>query len=312
MNSGAARIRLFLLILVASAFALSGCNSRVSDALLSNVVVSNTTPGTLPENPSGIYTFVVSVRPMTVALLEESLEVNISIDGRTFPMKRSGLAQHLWEYDHPIARGRSEASYFFTVDYLIQGREGRRLKREAFTPLQTVRIVNKYSLGLEAQRAPVGATIAIIGRGFEEGDSVMVGGTAAQTRFLSPNSVQFTMPALEADQNYPVVLLSRGTEYPIGHIRVDRATLSVAPQSLTLRSKERQSIRFTLPTASPPSGLRIHVTTDVPASVIMEEVIVPAGSSSVTIPVIGGTPGSGTIFIEAPGFDPVNLPITVL
>jgi hypothetical protein len=43
----------------------------------------------------------------------------------------------------------------------------------------------------------------------------------------------------------------------------------------------------------------IDVQTDIKDSVIMPEVIVPANATSVTIPVQGGKPGTGSLFFRS-------------
>jgi hypothetical protein len=53
------------------------------------------------------------------------------------------------------------------------------------------------------------------------------------------------------------------------------------------------------------------VTTDIPDSVIMPEVVVPTGSSSVTVTVQGGRPGSGSLVLKGYGAGTVTIPVTV-
>jgi hypothetical protein len=68
---------------------------------------------------------------------------------------------------------------------------------------------------------------------------------------------------------------------------------------------------FTIPAEAPAGGLVLDITTDVPASVIMPEVLIPAGARSVNVVVEGGKPGSGTIYVRAPGFGEASVAITV-
>jgi hypothetical protein len=59
-------------------------------------------------------------------------------------------------------------------------------------------------------------------------------------------------------------------------------------------------------------GQLLDVATDVPESVIMPEVVVPAGQSSVSVPVQGGKKGSGNLSLK--GYGPsgeILIPITV-
>ena len=58
-------------------------------------------------------------------------------------------------------------------------------------------------------------------------------------------------------------------------------------------------------------GWLIDVTTDVPESVIMPEVIVPQGQTSVTVTAEGGKAGSGTLFMKGFGSGEMTVPISV-
>jgi hypothetical protein len=310
MKSPSLRLTALSSIVLSAVVLLAGCAGSPVSKIGSHVVLTNATAPTLPENPSGIYTFQVIARPNASSLIRESVRVNLTVDGQTFAMNQSP-GSSLWEYDYPIARGRSEVTYFFTADYEIQDRNGLTVRRDTFTPLQALRIVNRFALALEANRAPVGAQIAVVGRGFEPTDVIRVGNIEAPTRFISPNNLQFTVPPLDAGQAHPVVLASRTAEFPVGSLRVDRSRLSVAPAVLNLRSGERRQVTFTIPSAAPPMGLILDVTTDVPLSVVMPEVVVPAGATSVTTTIIGGSAGSGSLFVEAPGFETITIPVTV-
>jgi hypothetical protein len=53
------------------------------------------------------------------------------------------------------------------------------------------------------------------------------------------------------------------------------------------------------------------VTTDVPDSVIMPEVVIPQGQTSVTVTVEGGKQGSGSLFLKGFGNGEVTVPVTV-
>jgi hypothetical protein len=56
----------------------------------------------------------------------------------------------------------------------------------------------------------------------------------------------------------------------------------------------------------------LDVTTDVPDSVIMPEVIVPEGANSVTVDVKGGKPGAGNLFLKGYGSSgEITIPLVV-
>ena len=55
----------------------------------------------------------------------------------------------------------------------------------------------------------------------------------------------------------------------------------------------------------------LDITTDVPESVIMPEVIVPQGQTYVSVTIEGGKPGGGTLFLKGFGSGEVTIPVTV-
>ncbi|MEZ5278273.1 MAG: IPT/TIG domain-containing protein [Opitutaceae bacterium] len=179
---------------------------------------------------------------------------------------------------------------------------------EEYTDITKFTVVNRYALTLDVNRAPVGAKVSILGRGFTQADAVLVGGMPARTEFQSPTSISFYVPAVAPGQNHPVSLSSG---LSVGTLRVDPATVRVVPSSLDLASGASSMLIFSIPSPAPAGGMAIQVTTDVPDSVIMPEVIVPAGDRSVNVSIRGGTPGSGSIYVSAPGQSEIIVPITV-
>ena len=87
--------------------------------------------------------------------------------------------------------------------------------------------------------------------------------------------------------------------------------MAISPTALTLRTGEQQNLSFTLPNPAPAGGTLLDVTTDVPESVIMHEVIVPAGQTSVTVSIGGGKPGTGSLFLKGFGSGEMSVPVTV-
>ena len=297
------RLPLTVFLLASAAF-LAGCN-------YGDVRIDNLTSSTLSENPSNIYTLVARVSPNTAGVIPESIRPHIVIDGDTFPMKPSRLREDIYEFEFRLPADRIDAKYYFLVKYDIETRSGFVQQREAFSELYQFTLTNRYSYTLEVTRAPVGARVGVVGRGFKSGDSILVGGHPAATTFNSPNSLHFHVPPLEAGRSYPVVLLDGDAELPIGSLRVDAASVSVSPSSLSLRRGSRSMVVFSIQSPAPRGGLYIEVSTDIPNSVIMPEVWIDEGQRSVSIPVEGGDPGSGSLFIEMEGFESVSVPVRV-
>ncbi len=281
-------------------FFLTGCD----------VGITNLTPSVLPENPSQIYTISTRVKPTGVNIVPGSLTVRIIIDGQGFPMRKSPLGADIYEFDYQLPAGRAEIAYYFLVNYKFEN-QGIISAREEFTDVIRSKIVGRYVLSLETNRGPVGARVSIVGRGFTAQDAVTFDGTPARTVYDSPNSISFFVPAVDSGRNYKVEIASANGNSPVGTFRVDSSGLSVSPTELSLSRGQTQTVTFTLPNPAPTGGLLLDVTTDAPESVIMPEVVVPAGSTTASVDVKGGKPGSGSLFLKGFGSGEITVPVTV-
>ncbi|MEM0965750.1 MAG: cell surface protein [Verrucomicrobiota bacterium] len=282
-------------------FFLAGCG----------VTMENLTPTRIPENPSGIYTITMRTDAATGATIKnDSVKGNIVIDGTVFPMEQNPIDPSLFDFDYVMPEDQSEAAFYFILNYVVLGGSEEN-PNEAVSNLYSFRLVNKYVIQMQVDRAPVGRPVAVLGRRFFRSDRIIIGGVEAETRFKSDNEIDFVVPALPAGESYFVQLQSGGQLVPIGNFMVDLSLLKVAPISLTLASGETGILVFSVDFDAPAGGLAIRVTTDVPASVIMPEVIIPAGSRSVSVVVEGGVPGDGALFADVPGMKELTIPITV-
>lgn len=293
---------LSLVALIASLF-VSGCN-------FDDVVIKNRTPATLAENHSNVYTLTTSVKPRATGVLRDSIQANIVIDGETFPMQGSSLSPDLFEFEYHLPAGRQDASYYFLVDYKIDVNSFVKT-REAFSGIHSFKLANRYAYSLDMTRAPVGAKIGVVGRGFKQGDIIKIGGLDAPTSFSSANSLHFNVPAMQSGQSYMVQLSDGDSNLNVGTLRVDSGTVSVSPSSLTLNEGERSMIVFSVNATAPAAGLFIEVTTDIPDSIVMPEVVIPAGARSVNVAVEAGVAGRGKLFIEMDGYNSLEIPVTV-
>jgi hypothetical protein len=297
-----ARKFLFGLGVTLAAILLAGCQA---------IVLSNLTPASLPENPSQIYTITLRATPKSSTIVPGTVSPRIVIDGQTYPMNKSAIGENLYEFDYQLPAGRDQIAYYFLVDYQESITRNGSSAGQAYTEITHANIVRRYVLSLEVNRGPVGARISVLGRGFTPQDVIYFDNTPARTVFESPNSISFFVPALAAGQNYKVMLGSAAGNSPVGTFRIDTSNLTVTPTALTLRTGERQSLTFTIPNAAPPGGLLLDLTTDVPESVIMPEVIVPQGQNSITVTVEGGRAGSGNLFLKGYGAGEVTVPVSV-
>jgi len=313
--------RIFLGLGIVLGLGLVGCRT---------VPITNLTPDAQPSNPSQIYRFTARFDPRDAGFVEGSLTPTIVIDQKPFKMTKSPLGEKIYEFEYQVPAGVSEVSYYYIATYQVQN-NGISSRREEFSPLQRSSIVGRYVLQLEVNRGPVGARISIVGRGFTPSDIVYFDSTPVRTVFESPNSISFYVPAVETNRNYKVSLGSTVGQSPVGTFRVDAigggvegggkdfpaatgaisGPLTASPSSLNLRTGEKVSVTFTTPVTASSREILLDVTTDVPESVIMPEVVVPVGSNHVTITVEGGRPGAGSLFIKGPGTRELTVPVTV-
>ncbi|HWA10932.1 MAG TPA: cell surface protein [Opitutaceae bacterium] len=272
--------------------------------------LTNLTPTTLPENPSQIYTLTLRVTQKATSIVPGSIDARIVIDGQNVKMNKSSLGDDIYELDYQLPPNRDEMAYYYLVSYLIEA-GGQQREREVYTDIIHTKIVRRNVLALLANRGPVGARIGVLGRGFTPQDVVYVDNTPARTVFESANALSFYVPALDTNKSYKIALGSAAGNSFVGTFRIDPSSLQVSPSSLTLRTGERQTITFTVPNAAGAGGLLLDITTDVPEAVIMPEVVVPAGQTSVSVTVEGGKAGSGSLFLKGYGSGELTVPVTV-
>jgi len=276
-----------------------------------DMTLTRITPDSLPENPSQLYTITLRATPKAASIIKDSITSFLVIDGQSHKMNKSPMGEDLYEFDYQLPNGRDEMAYYFLVQYQYET-SVRPRSQEMYTEIYHTKIARRYVLSLEVNRGPVGARVNVLGRGFAAQDTVYLDNQPTRTVYESPNSISFFIPAVPANHNYKVMLGGLSGNSFVGTLRVDPSNVQVFPTSLTLHSGEVQNLTFSLPYAATAGGLLLDVTTDVPESVIMPEVVVPAGQSSVSVPVQGGKKGSGNLSLK--GYGPsgeILVPITV-
>jgi hypothetical protein len=281
--------------------ALCGCTT---------VALTNMTPSSLPENPSGIYTFTLRVEPKSASVIPDSITPRIVVGAQSHDMRRSDVSTQIYEFDYRLPPYQNDIGYYYLVSYNTGG-DMVTSAHQAYTDVIHTAIVSRYVLSLEVNRGPVGARIGILGRGFTPQDTVGFDGTPVRTVYESPTSLGFFVPALGAGRTYKVTIAGAAGNADVGVFRIDSSDVSVDPASLALAPGMKQALTFTVPNPAPSGGLLLDVTTDVPESVIMPEVVVPAGQTTVTVTVEGGKPGSGSLFLKGYGAGEVTIPVTV-
>jgi hypothetical protein len=271
------------------AILLAGCSQPIT----------NLTVPQVPQNPSGVYTLTMNARITEPNVDTDSIGGFIVIEGAEHPMTKSPYGELMYEYDYTMPTDRAEAKYYFFLRYNVI-ENGLTHARVITTPVYTLDIVNRYVLTMEATRGPVGASIPVVGRGIE-----------AQTNYGSPNAVTFAVPPLPADQDYAVELHSGTNVFPIGLFHVDGSNLTITPASVELAAGDSGEIVVGMDLDAPGGGVPVDVETDVPASVIMPEVVIPGGARTVSVKIQGGQPGKGSLHFTAPGFNEVVIPVDI-
>jgi hypothetical protein len=310
--------RIFLGLGAALSLILVGCQTPA---------IVNLTPLSLPENPSQIYTISARITPRDSGYIEGTLIPTLVIDGQSIVLKKSALVQNAYEVDYQVPAGHSEIAYYFQINYQVQNSSGLVSSHEDYTPLQKAQILSRYVVAIEANRGPVGALVGISGRGFTPNDIIYFNESPVRTVFESARSIGFYVPGLDANRNYRVSIGSGSSQTAVGTFHIDgpvgsepsstgfsapnAGSLLVSPSVVNLKKGEKTSLTFTSPVNATAGGLLIDVTTDIPESVIMPEVIIPSGSNMVTITIEGGRPGTGSLFIKGPGVKELTVPITV-
>ena len=293
--------RILLPFLLLSISGLTGCAVRMQ----------NVTPATIPTNPSGIYTLSAQAMLDSEAIDRDSMKAYVVIDGQKFPMSASDLGNGYFDYDYTMPEGRDSARFYYILNYKLSSLNEQSKIRQKQSGLNEFRLIERFSIALDSNRAPIGTQLAIFGRGFSRGDKVVVGGVQADTHYLSANTLQFIVPNLKPGQAYAVEVHGRSIE-SAGTLKVDPGLpISVIPTSLTLDQGQRQALAFAMDNPAPAGGLYLNATTDIPNSIIMPEVIIPEGSRTVSITVQGGKPGSGSLYVEAPGMSELVIPVTI-
>ena len=272
--------------------------------------LTNITPSTMPQNPSNKYRLTLKSDVTNKDAIPDSFKAEVVIDGTRHELKQSTLGDQFFFHDHYIPRQYDEAAYYFVVNYSKSNR-GNIRNNEIKSPLQKLKITDRMVFSLSNDRAPVGSKISVLGNGFRAGDRVIVGDFSATTEFVSNNVLSFVVPQMLPNKAYDVCVLNDQYKEFVGTILVDKAGLSVDVARIELNKGEHTSITISTDVPVSAQNLVVNITTNIPDSIIMPEVVIPNGQNSTTVNIEGGENGSGFLFIEAQGYDEIQLPITV-
>jgi hypothetical protein len=272
-------------------------------------VIRNDIPAQIPQNSSEIYTIAMSIDENGHEIIRDSCSARVAIDGEVHKMSMGEDLEYTYNYKRPS--GRHRAKYYYEVDFKEKYSGGIRTRFER-SNLYELSIVNRYVVGFESNRGIPGSAVTLLGRGFEDGDYIEIGGVACPTTFISQHSLSFVVPLMERCGKYHAKLVSDNGDIGLGDFHVDQVTFYANPPSIDLVSGEKQVFVVSIDFEAPENGILIDVTTNVPDSVIMKDILIPAGAKSASVIVQGGDVGSGMLYLTANGFEELKIPIEVV
>lgn len=277
--------------------------------------LTNLTPERVPENSSRVYTLTMSAYINDGAVIKDTIKPYIVIDEQVIPMKEVKDMKHdrLYEYDYTLPKGRKSAKYYFLLRYQVSNNiDGVNKNREMKSPtVYTLEPASRYIVNMQNERGPVGSSIAVLGRGFDKQDIIRVGGVDADTEYLSRSTLSFIVPPLKSGRTYDVELVGEKGEMWIGAFRVDTAKMGVSPSEINMNGGDLVTMIFNIGFSAPKGGYPIDVKTNIPSSIIMDEVVVPEGQSSVSVTLKAAAAGNGALYINGLGFEEKVVPVSI-
>jgi hypothetical protein len=294
--------RIFLSSFLVLAFYLSGCS----------VKIVNTTPDIAHASPTGNYTLSAHAQVNKKTVVTSSLEAFVVIDGEQRAMTATTSAPNLFKYDYPAPPQEELTRFYYVLKFVTQKEDGTAVPAQIISDLYQVQLPNQITLTVEKTRAAVGTRVSINGQGFTGQDIVFIDHTPAETIFSSPTKLQFVVPQLKPNFGYSIEVRSTTRAQTAGYLRIDPASpLSVLPNQLSLRTGQSQALAFALDYPAPYGGLYINITTDIPDSIIMPEVLIPEGARTVSATIEGDKVDQGHLFINASTLPELVIPLTI-
>lgn len=272
-------------------------------------MMKNVTPSQVPQNGSDVYTLEMQVLQNGKTIVQDSCNARIVIDGQIYKMNK--VSDRVFTHNYRRPANKHHAHYYYELDYQTQchGQTHDQFER---SKLYDLTITNRYVVGFESNRGIPGSTIILLGRGFEQGDYVEIDGIACDTSFVSGNSLSFVVPMLSKHGLYHAKLVSDNGDIGLGNFQVDQLSMHVNYDQIDLVPGEKQALIVTVDCDAPEAGITIDVTTNIPDSIIMRDVFIPAGAHSATAIIEGGDAGNGMLYLSAGGFEEVRIPVNVV
>lgn len=296
----AKKLNIFFSIAVATV--LSGCAG-----------LTNLTPDRLPENPSRIYTLSMSAYINDGSIVQGTIEPFVVIDEKFMPMRQisSRDGERIYELEYSLPRNQKDAKYYYLLKYKSDMGTAGIVEKKMYTKVFNLTPENRYVMNLQFDRGPIGTKVPVLGRGFNETDKLFLSDIETDTQYVSRNNLVMSIPPMDAETTYDVYLDNLGVKTWVGQFKVDAADLSISHPTIELSSGDAIQLIVDIGFKAPEGGYLVDVKTNIPSSIIMPEVIIPAGQSSVRVPVKGGTSGVGSLYLNAKGFREKIIPVEV-
>jgi hypothetical protein len=239
----------------------------------------------------------------------ENYSVRIAVDGEMHTMTQTEPFKYA--YAHTRTGDSHRLCYYYEAEYNERTKKGvkKRLER---SKVHSLLVINRYVIGFESNRGLPGMKGVLLGRGFEVGDQVKIDGVACDTTFISPNSLEFIIPIVEKPGEYHACLVSDNGDIGLGDFCVDPIKFKVNLSSIDLATHEKQILVVTTDFDAPEGGILIEATTNVPDSIVMGDIFIPAGARSASVVIQGAMPSVGMLYLTAEGFEELKIPVEVV
>lgn len=294
--------RIFLCPVLALACCLAGCG----------VHIVNTTPERVTASPAGTLTLSAQARVKQPTVVPSSLDAFVVIDGEHYPMVVDPAIFGRFEYAYQVPAGTQLTRFYYILNYLTQKNDAAPVAQQRLSDLYQVQLRNPSTLTMYQTRAAIGTRVIITGEQFSREDLIYVNQTICETIFISPQQLQFVVPELKPGFGYHIEVRGITHAQHAGYLRIDPASpLSILPTSLSLQPGQQQALAFMLDYPAPYQGLEIRVTTDIPDSIRLPEIVIPAGARTVSATIKAEKAGSGHLFICANGLPERVVPVTI-
>lgn len=295
--------RFFVSTCIILSLCLAGCSTHVV----------NLTPPQFPPSPTGTYTLKAQANvSQSTSVVPDSFEAFVVIDGKHYPMSKRTTNGSFFEYGYRPPSGKLLTRFYYVVNYLVKKKNGTPVLKQIISDLYQVQLPNTITLHLDKQRAAVDTRVKISGDQFTDQDRVLINGAPCETSFISPRELQFVVPDIKPGFGYIVEVFTSNGMLQAGTLRVDAANpLRVLPKELELKSGQPQALAFMLNYPAPFGGLYIDITTDIPDSIIMPEVLIPERARTVSVTIEGKNIGNGHLFIRAGDLPEIIVPVTI-